>query len=295
MNKKAEVSVIIITKNRPVELRAFLISLKKSTFVNFELIIVDQSKEKRIDKSLYKVLHKFPKTKYFHSKQSGKSRGLNLAIKLSSTSNLAFSDDDCLPDANWLKNVVETFEKNPKITGVFGRTLPYQPEKHKGLTCPSTFDRKIEHYVTAPCKHWEKIGFGNNMAWKKSFFEKYGLFKEWLGPGSIGSNAEDAEIALRALTNKQVLFFNPKMIVFHNKWLNNQEYQKQMLSYVCGEMACYGYLAKNNISLGKKVIANNFVSSKSRLLHVNNFADLRSLSKRLCFQIRGFFVGFFLN
>lgn len=295
MNKKAEISVIVITKNRPVELRACLISLKKSTFVNFELIVIDQSQGKKIDKSLYSVLRKFSKTKYFHSKQSGKSRGLNLAIKLSSTSNLAFCDDDCLPDANWLKNVVETFEKNPKITGVFGRTLPYQPKKHKGLICPSTFDHRIEHYTTVPCEHWEKIGFGNNMAWRKSFFEKHGFFKEWLGPGSIGSNAEDAEIALRALINKQVLFFNPKMIVFHNKWQNNQEYQEQMLSYVCGEMACYGYLAKKNIELGKKILANNFISSKNWLLHVNDFADLRNLSKKICFQIRGLLVGFFLN
>ena len=52
-----------------------------------------------------------------------------------------------------------------------------------------------------PGPHWENVGFGNNMVIKACVLKKIGLFKEWLGPGSISSSAEDAEIINRSLLN----------------------------------------------------------------------------------------------
>jgi GT2 family glycosyltransferase len=258
---KYSVSVIIATKDRADHLLNCLTSLKKSSFTNFELIIVDQSDNKKINKPIEDILKFFPRVKYLRSNRTGKSKGLNEAIAFSSASLLAFTDDDCLVDKNWLKTIFETFQKEKKIVGLFGRTNPHQPIKHKGLTCPSTFDHRESKYISQPCKHWEEIGFGNNMAWRRSFFQELGLFKEWLGPGSIGSNAEDAEIALRALINGKMLLFEPKMRIAHNKWLNKKELQKLELSYLCGEMACYGYLSFLGDKTSKDVLRKNLSNS----------------------------------
>lgn len=265
MLKNLKVSIVIVTKNRQKKLVNCLDALLKNNFKNAQLIIVDQSDEKNKQVLLKQKLNQFQDVLYINSKKTGKSKGLNLAIQNSTSPLLAFTDDDCIPNKDWIENIIKTFNQNEKITGIYGRTLPYQPKKNKGLICPSIFDKANAKYIKKPCKHWEEIGFGNNMAWRKSFFDKYGLFKEWLGPGSIGSNAEDAEISLRALINKKILFFEPKMLIEHDKWLTEKEMRKQELSYDCGEIACYGYLALNGCKIGKKVLKNNLTFSPAKI------------------------------
>lgn len=285
MINKFKISIIIITKNRQKKLINCLDALLANTFKSMELIIVDQSDKKNNHVLLKQKLDQFQHALYIHSKQTGKSKGLNLAIRSSTSALLAFTDDDCLPNKNWVENIVKTFNQNKKIMGVYGRTLPYQPKKSEGLICPSTFDRAKSKYIKEPCKHWEEIGFGNNMAWRKSFFEKFGVFKEWLGPGSIGNNAEDAEISLRALINKQTIFYNPKMLVHHDKWQTKKEHKKQELSYICGENACYGYLAFSGYKIGKEVIKENLIDS---LFIFRENSLIKSISK-----LRGLTVAFY--
>lgn len=291
-------SLIIITKNRPQQLVTCLQSVHKSSYKNFELIVVDQSTGQgtaQKNPQLLTALQKFPQVKYIQSKLSGKSRGLNLAIKLSSAPILAFTDDDCIVDEEWLQNVASSFREHPHVTAVFGRTLPFQPHKNKGLTCPATFTKKTPHFVTEPCKHWKHIGFGNNMAWRKEFFKQHGLFKEWLGPGSIGSNAEDAEIALRALVNKKKIFYNPAILVKHNKWLNEKGLRKLNLSYICGEMACYGHLAENNISIGKTVVKNNWENIKYEMRRIKDASQLIKLVTKTIYLIRGWSLSYIMK
>lgn len=286
---KIPISVIIITKDRSDHLKNLLTSLKENSFTNFELIIVDQSKKEQISDKVLEILNVFQKVIYLKSKQSGKSKGLNLAIKVSSCPLIAFTDDDCLPDKYWINNIIEAFRRNNKVIALFGRTIPYQPKKHIGLLCPATFDHRNTRFVTKPCKHWEKIGFGNNMAWRKKFFNKFGLFKEWLGPGSIGSNAEDAEISLRALINKQMIMFEPRMKIYHNKWLNKEQHQRQTLSYTCGEMACYGhFLYRNKLPIAREVVVENFLNIINDFK--NNKDKIFSL-KKTTYKLFGLLVG----
>lgn len=285
MLKNLKVSIVIVTKNRQKKLVNCLDALLKNNFKNAQLIIVDQSDEKNKQVLLKQKLNQFQDVLYINSKKTGKSKGLNLAIQNSTSPLLAFTDDDCIPNKDWIENIIKTFNQNEKITGIYGRTLPYQPKKNKGLICPSIFDKANAKYIKKPCKHWEEIGFGNNMAWRKNFFEKFGLFKEWLGPGSIGSNAEDAEISLRALINKQIIFYNPKILISHDKWQTKKEHEKQELSYICGENACYGYLALSGYKIGKEVIKENFIDS---LFIFRENSLIKSISK-----LRGLTVAFY--
>lgn len=301
MSNKVRVSVIIVTRNRQKKLAKCLTALAKGFFKNFELIIVDQGNSKKIEPEVQSLLSNFHKVIYEFSDQKGKSKGLNLAIKVCSADVLAFTDDDCLPDRNWLKNILESFNLRKNIVAVFGQTLPHQAENNKNLVCPSIFTSSKEKLINQECRHWIEIGFGNNMAWRKSFYIKHGLFKEWLGPGSIGSGAEDAEISLRALINRETILYNPKMIVKHDKWLSSKQLRQQELSYLCGEMACYGHLAIKGNELGKKVVLHNIRQ---------NFTDLKNIIRsviklkkescpllfsfflRLLAQLRGLIVAF---
>lgn len=253
--QKTEISVVIITRNRQPQLLNFLDALKKSTFSAYELIIVDQSDKNTSGSDLQECLADFTHVQYLQTHETGKSRGLNKAITMSKSPLIAFTDDDCIPDKHWLKQVSNSFAQNPQIVGVFGSTLPYQPQKHPNLHCPSTFKNSnpAAHIISEPRVHWKSIGLGNNMAFRKQHLVELGGFREWLGPGSIGSNAEDGEIALRTLHANKLLFYNPDMVVFHDRWLTSTELQTQYLSYLCGELACYGYFALQGSKLGKSV------------------------------------------
>lgn len=261
-----DISVIVVTRNRPENLKKCLDSLNKSS-IKFEVVVVDQSDEKLSIKNRNQV-KKYKFVKYKHQSLRGKTKGLNLGIILAKSPILAFTDDDCIVSEKWIENIKRRFYKNPQIVGLFGRTLPYMPQLHKNLFCPSTFDHSKASLINKPVNHWEKIGFGNNMAFRKTFFLRYGNFKEWLGPGSIGSNAEDGEISLRALTNGEQLYFEPKAMVYHDRFLNMDEYKSQTLSYIQGEMACYCYYARFGHRFAKRVVANDFNFIKDDVVRI---------------------------
>lgn len=295
------ISVIIATLNRPNKLNHCLKSVLNNVFSDFEIIVVDQSINDRTKKIVYQF--NFKKIKYFKINSKGKSKALNYAIRKSSGQILAFTDDDCIVDKNWLKNINRSL-KQKDFSGAFGKTLPYRPKQNVGKICPCTFDKKDKKIISKPISHWNNVGFGNNMAFKKSIFKQIGDFKQWLGPGSIGSNAEDAEFALRALINKKIILFNPKIQVHHNRWITKEQFRKQSLSYSCGEVACYGYFAFQKKEFAKKVIRNNFKDSyyilrnsvKSFLLFRKNSSSLiyNSFEKTI-YRLRGLLIGYYFS
>jgi len=259
------ISVIVATLNRPSNIASCLKSLLNNSKTDYEIIIIDQSK----NDSTYSLVKRLNNRNIHYLKQQtiGKSRALNIAINNSHGHVLAFTDDDCIVDNDWLKEIYSTFHNNQNISVSFGKTLPYNPKKHSQRVCPSCFNNGNKIYtVTEPEKHWLGIGFGNNMAFKHSEFIKLGMFKTWLGPGSIGSNAEDAELSLRTLIKGGKIIYNPNMIVYHNKWLDQKEMIRQQLSYNCGEMACYGYFAFQEYNFAKLVVKNNLHKLKKMYL-----------------------------
>ncbi|MCX8009381.1 MAG: hypothetical protein N3A54_06850, partial [Patescibacteria group bacterium] len=215
-----------------------------------------------------------------------------------------FTDDDCILDGSWLSTIISTFDRYPGISGIYGCTKPYLPAFKEGCICPcvtKNLRNQKGGVIKNFSKHWEDLGFGNNMAFRREVFEELGDFKEWLGPGSIGMNCEDGEIALRCLVSKKNLYYNPKMIVYHNRWLTKEEYQRQELSYICGEMACYGYYAFQGYSFGRDVVKENIVKTLKdfkaaikSLLFLNKgiFHSWKWFFLGLYARLRGIFVGF---
>lgn len=252
-----QISVVIITRNRPEKLLQCLKSLAQNTIKNVEVIIVDQSDKENTKLPLSRVLHKI-KIQYLHSKERGKTRGLNTAIPLCSAPIIAFTDDDCIVTKKWLENILNSFDRHREISAVFGSTYPNDPENHKSFFCPSTFSPNTPEHKMKHLQKWESVGVGNNMAYRKKVFTELGLFKEWLGPGSIGSNGEDAEMALRALGAGKTLLYNPQVRVVHDRWLTLRELNTQDLSYICGETACYTYLALNRVPGAKELFLADF-------------------------------------
>ena len=296
------ITIVTSTRNRPEKLRNSIISLFNNTYENYEIIIIDQSIDNTIKLVVKKI--KNDKIRYIKKPGSGKAWAINLALQESSGEILTVLDDDCIADKNWLNNIRQSFEKNKNISGLFGRILPYKPKLHQREICPCIFLSKQKKIIDKPCVHWQNIGFGNNMAFKREIFGKVGVFKEWLGAGSLSKSAEDAEFSLRCLIKGYKLLYNPKMIVYHNRWLTEEEHRRQCLFYSCGEVACYGYFGFQGVELGKKVVRKNFKNSYEKfeksleLIFSFNKYGLRLFFHSLrefYFLIRGLAVGWYFS
>lgn len=296
------ISVIISTRDRLEPLVGCVCSILANSRQPDEILIIDQSKNDELRSNI--TIRSHPTIKYHHDCGVGLSRARNIALTIAKGKILIFTDDDCIVAKDWLKDICQSFEDNKNITGVFGQVLPYKPYLHKDKICPCTFQKRRKEFIERPCLHYKNIGFGNNMAFKRGIFGKIGNFKECLGVGSIGLSAEDAEFALRVLLNGYKLLYNPKVKVYHNRWLTKEGFRKQWLSYACGEAACYGYFAFQGHKFAEKVVKKNFKDSFSKMKnYLKSLPKFKKLSlseglyilKELIFRLRGVTVAFWYS
>ena len=295
------ISVLVATKDRPNDIKRCLTSILQNTFHAYEVIIIDQSHTHKTRKVIHTFKHST--VRYISCLKGGKSYALNVGIKLARGTILAFTDDDCLVDKSWLKSIYTTFLDNT-ISGAFGRTLPHKPQAHANKICPCIFDKRSTSRIQTPVYHAIHIGFGNNMAFRTSIFDQIGGFNTLLGPGSIGSGAEDAEFTLRSLTHGIALIYDPTIVIYHNKWIAKQDMYKQSLSYMCGEMACYTLFALKKYPFAANIIRNNIRNSLSEIHTLVPFFKHQKKSQYFMnayktiliqfFKIRGVFVGLLL-
>lgn len=293
------ISIIINTYKRPDKTFECIKSILKSNFKNFEIIIVDQLGDGELKEKL-KVLKK-EKIYYFNLKSRGGSRAKNFGVKKVKGSIIVFTDDDCIIDKNWLKQIYKSFQNHKYIAAVFGRVLPYQPQKHQSLVCPCTFVKEKQRIISQPCRHWREIGFGNNMAFRKEIFNKMGDFKEWLGPGNLGLAAEDAEFCYRLLLKGYKILYNPKALIYHNRWLKKEsdEWKRQIRSYACGGLAAYGFYAFQGKKLAKEVVREHLkvtfwhvYSQTKKAIKTFSLIPLGDAIMDIYYNLRGLLVAF---
>ena len=202
-----------------------------------KIVLVTQGNANNYNNRQSKVLH-------IKLTNIGRGNAVNRGLEEIHTKFIGLTDDDCFLHKDWVSQAVKTLN-NPSVFLVYGQTFPYRPEKNKGKQCPCTFTKTPNRYsvVSHMHKHWIDIGFDNNAAIKKDLSDKIGGYKWWLGPGSIGKNAEDAEFILRALISKHNIAYDPKMVAYHNKWLTQSEWKRALQIYLCGGVAAYGFYA----------------------------------------------------
>lgn len=268
------ISIIIPTKDRQHQLKECVESILKNRYSTFEIIIIDQTQKplKKIQKDNH--IH------YIHKPGKGRSKAINHGLRKAKGNILAFTDDDCVVASNWLEEIHSFFINNQTCGAVTGQTFPFEPNNHKGLFCPCQNSIKEASFLTKPIHHAE-IGFGNNIAIKKSVLNSLGNFKEWLGIGSVGLSAEDADIIIRLLLKNQKIGRSPEIKIFHNRWLNQTEKEKVERNYLGGEIACYGYYAFKGHTFAKNIIKRNFVNHiiKQPQITVKSIFRFRNIKK----------------
>lgn len=176
MQKKLS-SIIIATHGYTPELKECLLSIKKNTQADYELIVVatgepPQKYFKNLDVKLIKT------------KESGPAKKRNIAVKKAKGKYLIFLDSDTVVDKKWLSPVVGYLNKNPNVAGGQFKLLRYSDKNtydsagEKITPWGFLVERARRTKDKAQFDKAKKIfsGKGAALIFKKKVFEKAGGF-----------------------------------------------------------------------------------------------------------------------
>jgi len=111
-------TVIIVTCDRPELLEGTMRALARQTLQPFELIVVDHGPSDRT-----RLLARREGARYIPAPESTLAWARQAGVSAAGGDIVAFTDDDCLPDPEWLAHLVQAFRADPSLAGVQGRTV----------------------------------------------------------------------------------------------------------------------------------------------------------------------------
>ena len=214
------IDVFICTHERHKELPVILNSLIKVKEPKIKTWVIDSSEKSYTKRKGYEYIHK-PDMKALSKKR-------NLAIKISKADYVAFTDDDCIADKNWIKEMIKGFEIE-KVVCCTGLTLACESSKNSEYEKRYGFSKigNKEKIISKKfIQNLWRIGHGNNMVFKKEIFSEIGLFDEKLGVGSEGLAGEDTDMFYRILKKGYKVYYNPKAIVYHKHLIKDSDLSK---------------------------------------------------------------------
>lgn len=120
---RLRLTVIVPTLNRASLLRLALEALTRQTRSPDEVIVVDNNSSDDTREVVREFESRLP-LKYLVETRRGAAEARNLGIRHATGDVLAFTDDDCIPDTQWLHFVEMSFLRDPAIGMVAGQVVP---------------------------------------------------------------------------------------------------------------------------------------------------------------------------
>jgi len=136
------VGVIIPARNRADLLHNSLEALTRQVRAPDEVIVVDNGSTDNTKQVVEQYLARLP-IRYLYEPIPGAGQARNLGIRNATSEVLAFTDDDCVPDKDWLHFIELSFLRDPAIGMVAGKVTP----KLDGSTWTERF-AAVNHLVS---------------------------------------------------------------------------------------------------------------------------------------------------
>jgi cellulose synthase/poly-beta-1,6-N-acetylglucosamine synthase-like glycosyltransferase len=243
-----EISVIIPAYNAKKTIKKCLeCILSQDINKKYEVIVVDDASS---DDTI-KIVSKFP-VKLIKQKHQGPAKARNLGAKQSKGDIIVFTDSDCLPAKNWLKELIKPFS-NPEIVGVSGTYRTMNKESILARFEGYQIEERHENM-----KKMERIDFVGtfNCAYRKKIFFKYGGFNTKFKT----SSGEDPDLSFKISKDGYKIVFQNKAFVYHYHVDKLSKYLKQKFWRAYWRILLY--------SSNKEKMTGDSYTSKSLLLQV---------------------------
>lgn len=218
---RPRVSVLIPTRNRPLQLKSCLRALRASFMPDAEVIVISDGG----DRALFPDLSEFREPlnlRVIHVPHGGPAEARNRGLEAARGTLVAFIDDDCLPGPGWLGRIADAVSTDPPVAAG-GRTrngIPSNPyaAAYQLVLDLAELDQRRRHYgpLFFP---------SNNLAFPAEPLRRLGGFNPKF------RTAEDRELCRRWLEAGYRLERAPEAVVFHAPKLDSAALWSRFFSY----------------------------------------------------------------
>jgi GT2 family glycosyltransferase len=257
-------SVIIPSYNRPERLAACVEAFTRLDYRrdNWELIIVNDGGERTFACVSQQATRMLP-LRLVECPHSGPAAARNAGAALAQGDYLAFTDDDCLVESDWLRQFASQLASAPS-DGLVGQTVNLFPDNIPAATWQFYMDFLREHFRDEQGN--SLLAMTNNVAYRRDVFERLGGFDETF-PFAAG---EDMEFGFRLVGNRYHLMYCPGARVWHRHRTTYSGYLAQQFHYGRGSYYFAQALQKGNYTIPRPRDENKYYSRLLRRLRSRN-------------------------
>jgi GT2 family glycosyltransferase len=297
-------AIVICTRNRPEKLAPTLEPILKFRPQEVDLLVVDTSDDSKREE-VFRCVEKYG-GKYLFRDHRGLGASRNTSLEKIECDLVAFLDDDCVPEADWLNRLVACF-KDKSVWAVTGRIVSFDttllfdqvacqdlgsekrafgPEsirfnfRETLANIAKIFRGQLKSGAPAPYG----IGHGGNVAFRVDRLRQLGGFNE-----AFWRASEDIEMFYRVLKAGGKIVYEPSALaVHHHPHLSGEQVVRARYAYSLGTAA----FMRGNLNFRM------FLLYSGRLLQLLiKYAQFRMGGKLLLAQvyaadIKGWFRGF---
>jgi GT2 family glycosyltransferase len=211
-------SVIVCTRNGRSRIAGCLRALQGQTLRPREILVVDDGST---DGTADFVAARFPEVRLLRLAAGGLSAARNAGAELATGEFLAFTDDDCEPDEDWLAGLAAAFEKGHDAAG--GPNLP-PPARVAAEAIVAAAPGAPSHVMLddVEAEHLP----GCNIAVRRSTYFAAGGFDP-----VFTTAGDDVDFCWRLRDHGYRLGFAPTAFVWHHRRPSLRGYLKQQIGY----------------------------------------------------------------
>ncbi len=213
-----KVSVVVATYNGGRTLRNCLESLSRLNYPDYEVIVVDDGSTDQTPD----IAESFPSIRYSRQTNQGLSAARNAGIRAATGEILAFTDDDCRADEDWLYYLVNDLLRGD-YAGIGGHNL--LPPEDSSVAAAVLVSPGGPAHVMLTDREAEHIP-GCNMAFYKWALEQIGLFDP-----IFRKAGDDVDICWRLQDARFKIGFSPAGFVWHYRRATVKAYLSQQSGY----------------------------------------------------------------
>jgi GT2 family glycosyltransferase len=245
-------TVAICTRERPEDLSRTLNAVAPCIDAGHQIVVVDNAPRTSRTRE---VVERFRGVRYVCEPTVGLNVARNRAMREASTDLVAFTDDDAVPEAEWLDALIANFG-DPRVLCATGLTLPIELETDAQELFEDLspfgrgFRRRIFDGQHDNPVEVGRVGAGANMALRRATIDLVGPFDERLDAGTPTRSGGDHEMFVRILAAGYQIAYDPAAVSWHRHRRTHDELRDTLRGYGSGVYAMFTGLFLERRELG---------------------------------------------
>jgi len=245
-------TVAICTRERPEDLARTLGAVARFIDAGYHVLVVDNAPRTSRTRD---VVERFRGVRYVCEPTVGLNVARNRAMREASTDLVAFTDDDAVPEPEWLDALIANFG-DPRVQCATGLTLPIELETEAQELFEELspfargFRRRIFDGQHDNPVEVGRVGAGANMTLRREIIDQVGPFDERLDAGTPTCSGGDHEMFVRILAAGYQIAYDPAAVSWHRHRRTHGEVRDTLHGYGVGVYAMFTGLLVERRELG---------------------------------------------